>query len=184
MTPTNPSKQLQPISESSTKLDPSPPQKRVKLGPDSPSKPDLAVIRLQRAGFLDSLSRPVTRPPEQSMQDDKKVSGSSGSHLGGRQGTPQWRCCESGPTSGHFTWTILHSSGVRGGNGEAEADKRMRQCLSEGGKRGFGAAGALADLHAQLAAHNPGHGPGEGISNPAQKLGTLDGQGGKGKGAG
>jgi hypothetical protein len=43
---------------------------------------------------------------------------------------------------------------VRGGNGEAEADKRMRQCLSEGGKRGFGAAGALADLHAQLAAHN------------------------------
>jgi hypothetical protein len=56
------------------------------------------------------------------------------------------------PMSGHFTWTILHSSGVRGGN--READKRMRQCLSEGGKRGFGAAGALADLHAQLAAHN------------------------------
>ena len=27
------------------------------------------------------------------------------------------------------------------------------------------------------------HGPGEGISNPAQKLGTLDGQGGKRKGA-
>src|SRR5271156_4376128 len=81
MTPTNPSKQLQPISESSTKLDPSPPQKRVKLGPDSPSKPDLAVIRLQRAGFLDSLSRPVTRPPEQSTQDDKEASESSGSHL-------------------------------------------------------------------------------------------------------
>jgi hypothetical protein len=49
------------------------------------------------------------------------------------------------PTSGHFMRIILHSSGVRGGNGEAkvEADKRMRQCLSEGGKRGFGAAGLL-----------------------------------------
>jgi hypothetical protein len=58
MTPTRPSKLLQPISESSTKPDPSPLQKRVKLGPDSPSKPDPAVIRLQRPGFLDSLSRP------------------------------------------------------------------------------------------------------------------------------
>ena len=58
------------------------------------------------------------------------------------------------PTSGHFTWTILQSSGVRGGNGEAEADERMRQCLSQGREQGFEAAGALADLHAQIAAHN------------------------------
>ena len=182
MTPTNPSKRRQPVSESSTKPDPSPPQKRVKLAPDSPSKSDPAVIRLRRAGFLDSLSRPVTRPPEQSMQDDKKVSGSSGSHLGGRQGTPQWRCCESGPTSGHFTWTILHSSGVRGGNGEAEAE--AGDAMLERGKRGFGAAGALTDLHAQLAAHNLVMGQVKELAIRRRNWAHLMGKVGKGKGAG
>jgi hypothetical protein len=43
---------------------------------------------------------------------------------------------------------------VRGGGGRAEADRLTRQCLSEGGKRGFGPTGALADLRAQRAAHN------------------------------
>ena len=84
------------------------------------------------------------------------------------------------PTSEHFKRIILHSSGVRGGNGET--DKWMKQCLSEGVKRGFGATGVLADLHAQRAAHTLVMSPNEGISNPAQKLGTFDGQGGERKG--
>jgi hypothetical protein len=111
MTPANPSKRLQPISESSTKPDPSPPQKRVKLGPNSPTQPDPAVIRLQRTGFLDSLSRPVTRPPEQSMQDDKEAPESSGSHLEDAK-RHRMALLRIRPTSGHFTWTILHISGV------------------------------------------------------------------------
>ena len=38
--------------------------------------------------------------------------------------------------SEHFKWAILHSSGVGGGN--RETDKRMRQCLSEGGGQNSG----------------------------------------------
>jgi hypothetical protein len=59
----------------------------------------------------------------------------------------------------------------------------MRQCLSEGGKRGFQAAGALADLHAQRSAHSLSVDQVKESTNSTQKLGKLDGQGGKRKGA-
>ena len=40
-----------------------------------------AALRLQRVSFLDSVSRLVTRLPEQSTQEDAEPSESSGSHL-------------------------------------------------------------------------------------------------------
>jgi len=83
--------------------------------------------------------------------------------------------------SGHFTWTILHSSGVRGGNGEAEADERMRQCLSQGGEQGFGAAGAFADLHAPLAVHNLVMGQVKELAIRRRNWAHLMGKEGKGK---
>jgi hypothetical protein len=178
MTPTNPSKRLQPISESFTKPDPSPPQKRAKLGPDSPSKPDPAVIRLQRAGFLDSLSSPVTRPPEQSTQDDKEASESSGSHLEGRQG------CYGGAAANqahertlyvdnfaHF-WREERGWGGGGGQADEAVLERGREEMIRGCWDSCGSARSARSSQ-------PGHGPGGGISDAAQKLGTLDRQGGK-----
>jgi hypothetical protein len=137
-----------------------------------------AVLRLQRASFLNIVSRPVTRLPKQSTQEDAVSSESSGSHLEvTEEKDAAVALLRRKPMSEHFRWTILHRSGLRGGNGKT--DKRTKQCLSEGGKRGFRATCALADLHAQRAAHNLVMGQ-WGISNPGQKLGTLDGQGWKG----
>jgi len=77
------------------------------------------------------------------------------------------------------------SSGVRGGNEEAEpeavADKRMRQYLGEGAKRGFRAAGALADLHAQLAPYNLVTGQVKELAIRRRNLAHLVGKVGKGK---
>jgi hypothetical protein len=59
--------------------------------------------------------------------------------------------------------------------------RRVRQCLSEGGRRGFGAAGALADLHAQLAAHNLVMGQVKELAIWRRNLAHLMGKVGKGK---
>jgi hypothetical protein len=61
-----------------------------------------------------------------------------------------------------------------GGEGRGgQADEAM---LERGRKERIRGCWALADLHAQLVAHNPGHGPGEEISNPAQKWAHLMGK--------
>jgi hypothetical protein len=56
-----------------------------------------------------------------------------------------------------------------------------RQCLSEGGKRGYGAAGALADLHAQLAPYNLVTGQVKELAIRHRNLAHLMGKVGKGK---
>ena len=87
------------------------------------------------------------------------------------------------PMSDHFTWTILHSSGVREGNWEAEADKMDEATLERGREERMRAAGALAGLHAQRAAHNLAMGQVKDSTIRHRNWAYLMGQGGKRKGA-
>jgi hypothetical protein len=70
-------------------------QKRAKLGPDSPTRPDPGVLRLQRADFLKNISQLSTSPPQQCIQKDDKSSvppfgrPDDDSEVGGRNDTVQ-----------------------------------------------------------------------------------------------